>query len=483
MTISKILLLCAVFSTTTAHAENADYPKLHHKGEFSLMDSLSDLGWHNLQDERWNFYGQGTYISSYKDAFRAAYTNLNGTPNSLSNKAESSFTATVTFYLGLKAWTGGDFYVAPEMISELPLSGLKGLGGSIQNFELQKNGTESATWYTSRAYYRQTVSLGGTTSEVKSSPLQLAGAVDSHRLVFTVGKLSVLDVFDKNTYAGDLRHQFFNMAFMTNAAYDFAGDARGYSWGLATEYYFDDWAFRFGRFATPIDPNQLPLNFNIFDFYGDQAEIEHRHVIKGQPGAVKILAYRNRAYMGRFNDAITAFQADPAKNATTCTSFNYGSANSSAPDLCWARKPNIKMGIGINIEQSIAPDIGFFFRGMYSDGNTEVDSYTSSDRSMSLGLAIKGFRWSREKDTLGLGFAQSFLSKQHVAYLNLGGIDGFIGDGKINYKPEQVFDIYYQCHVYRSVWLSFDYQRIVNPAYNADRGPVDIFGGRVHLEF
>jgi len=98
-------------------------------------------------------------------------------------------------------------------------------------------------------------------------------------------------------------------------------------------------------------------------------------------------------------------------------------------------------------------------------------------------LAIKGFRWGREKDTLGLGFAASFLSKQHIAYLNLGGIDGFIGDGKINYEPEQVFDIYYQCHVYRSVWLSFDYQHIANPAYNADRGPVNIFGGRVHLEF
>lgn len=483
MRISRILLLCTAFSTATAQAENADYRELNDKGEFSLMGTLSDLGWHDLKDERWNAYAQATYISSFKDAFSAAYTNLNGTPNSLSPKAERSFTATFTAYLGLKAWTGAEFYLAPEMISELPLSGLKGLGGSIQNFELQKNGTESATWYRARAFYRQTISLGGINAEVSSGPLQLAGLVDSRRFVLTAGNFSVIDMFDKNTYAGDLRHQFLNMAFMTNAAYDFAADARGYSWGIVGEYYFDDWAFRLGRFVTPKNPNDLPLDFNILKFYGDQAELEHKHVIKGQPGAIKILAYRNRENMGRWSDAIAAFQSDQAKNATTCTGFNYESDNSSAPDLCWARKPNVKMGVGINMEQRVTQDVGLFFRGMYSDGKTEVYSYTSSDRSISFGASMKGLRWGREKDSLGLGYAQSWISKQHATYLNMGGIDGFIGDGRINYKPEQVVDIYYQCHVISSAWLSLDYQHLANPAYNADRGPVDIYGARVHFEF
>ena len=270
---------------------------------------------------------------------------------------------------------------------------------------------------------------------------------------------------------------------MTNAAYDFAADARGYTWGLVGEYYFDDWAFRFARIAGPKDPNQLQLNFYMLKFYGDQAEIEHKHVIKGQPGAIKLLGFRNRENMGKFNDAISAFQTDPAKNATTCTTFNYGSDNSSAPDLCWARKPNIKMGIGINMEQAITEDIGVFFRGMYSDGKTEVYSYTSADRSISFGAAMKGFRWGREKDSVGLGYAQSWISDQHAAYLNLGGIDGFIGDGRINNKPEQVVDLYYQWHVIKSSWLSFDYQHLNNPAYNADRGPVNIFGVRAHFEF
>jgi len=109
--------------------------------------------------------------------------------------------------------------------------------------------------------------------------------------------------------------------------------------------------------------------------------------------------------------------------------------------------------------------------------------YTSADRSLSFGGIMKGTRWGRQKDSIGLGYAQSCISKEHVAYLSMGGVDGFIGDGAINYKPEQVVDIYYQWHVVKSVWLTADYQHLVNPGYNADRGPVDIFNGRVHLEF
>ncbi len=479
MKILKVVPLCALFSVTTVQAEN--YPDL--EDEFSVMGALSEHDWHDLKDERWNAYSQATYISSFKSAFPAAYTNLNGTTNSLSPDAEHSFTATYTFYLGFKAWKGGEFFVSPAMISELPLSGLKGLGGSIQNFELQKNGAANATWYLERSYYQHTLSFGGTSSEVKSGPFKLAGTVDSRRLVISAGTFSILDFFDKNTYAGDLRRQFFNMAFMTHAAYDFGADARGYTTGLVAEYYLDQWAFRFGHIAGPREPNQLTKEYDIFKSYGDQVELEHKHVIKDQPGAIRILGFRNLEKMGSFNDAIAAFKADPNKNSTTCTAFNYENGNATAPDLCWVRKPSVKMGIGLNIEQSVTDDIGIFFRGMYSDGKTEVYSYTSTDRSLSFGAAMKGLRWGRSKDSMGLGYAQSWISKEHIAYLNMGGVDGFIGDGKINYQPEQVVDLYYQCHIFSSTWVAFDYQHIANPAFNADRGPLDIYSARIHFEF
>jgi len=187
--------------------------------------------------------------------------------------------------------------------------------------------------------------------------------------------------------------------------------------------------------------------------------------------------------MGRWDDAMNALFLDPARNATTCTGFNYDSGNAAAPDLCWARKKNTKIGLGVSLEQSVARDIGAFFRAMKSDGKTEVYAYTATDSSMSLGAIMKGTRWGRTQDTAGLGYAQNWISAQHVAYLNLGGIDGFIGDGRISYKPERAVEAYYNIGVNRHVWLTLDFQHIANPAYNADRGPVALYGARLHAEF
>lgn len=480
--ITMVFLFFSILPFATAQGEVAE-PEPREPEQFDFMNVLAKRGLHDMEDERWNAYGQFTYISSWKSAFPALYTNLNGSTNSLLTSQERGFTGTATLYFGLKTWTGGELYFAPELISEKPLSELKGLGGVIQNFELQKNGLESPTLYRSRLFFKQTFGFGGDSVRLESDPMQLGTVVDSRRLVLRIGNFSILDFFDKNSFSGDLRRQFLNMAFLTYAAYDFAADARGYSWGAVGEYYHDDWTFRFGRITGPKDPNQLPVDFRIFKFYGDQAEIEHRHRLYGQPGAVRLLMFRNHENMGRFDDAIAAYQSDHLKNATTCTGFNYGSNNANAPDLCWARKPNVKMGIGINFEQNITEDIGLFFRGMYSDGQTEVYSYTSTDRSISLGALVKGSRWGRTRDSFGIGYAQGWISKIHADYLNMGGVDGFVGDGKLNYRPEQAIDIFYSLNVLSSVWITADYQHIANPGFNADRGPVDVYGARIHAEF
>ena len=435
------------------------------------------------QEERWNAFGQATYIWHRQQAFSAAYTSLNGTPNSLLPDKGRSFTTTVTGFFGRRAWQGGELYFAPEIISELPLSGLRGLAGSIQNGELEKNGAVTPTLYLSRAFLRQTWGLGGDSSRVESGPLQLAGPVDSRRFVLTAGNLSVIDLFDRLAYAGDVRQQFLNMNFLTYAAYDFAADARGYSLGVAGEVYHDDWVMRFGRFLGPRNPNQLRLNLQIMNHYGDQFELEHRHEFAGLPGKLRLLAYRNVENMGRFDDAVNTFANDPGRNATTCSGFNYDSGNAGAPDLCWARKRNTKIGLGLAAEQKISANAGIFFRGMKSDGKTEVFSYTASDSSVSLGAIVGGAAWGRVRDTVGLGYAQNWISATHVRYLNLGGIDGFIGDGRISYKPERAVEAYYNINLNKRFWLTMDWQRVANPAYNSDRGPVTLLGARLHAEF
>ena len=433
--------------------------------------------------ERWNAFGQLTYIHQWKDAFPAAYTNLGGSSNSLRPERERSWTASATGYFGLRPWRNGELYFVPEAIALLPLSDLHGLGGSIPNGELEKTGERTPTVYRARLFLRQTWNLGGEPTRIESGPMQLAQTLDSRRFVLTAGNLSIVDIFDKNRYAGDVRQQFLSMNFVTYAAYDFNADARGYTWGAAGEYYYDDWAVRAGRFVGPRYPNQLQLNYSIFNFYGDQIEVEHGHSLRGEPGKLRVLAYRNVSNMGSWDDAVNAFLADPGKNAAACTDFNYGSANAGAPDLCWVRQRRVKTGIGLSLEQGLAEGIGVFLRAMRSDGRTEVFSYTSTDSSLSFGGTVQGQRWRRPQDSLGIGFGRNWLSAAHVRYLGMGGIDGFIGDGAIRYRPEQTFEVYYSFNVYKTSWLTLDFQHIANPAYNADRGPVTVYGLRAHAEF
>ena len=449
----------------------------------SFMKWLTNHGYHNMNDEKWNVYGQFTFIWGGKASFPALYTNLNGSPNSLLPKAEDSFTGTATFYAGASPWRGGEVYFVPEILSERPLSQLKGLGAAIQDFELQKGGGTKPTIYVSRAYFRQTFGLGGKPVVKESGQQQLGTTYTSRRLVFIAGNFSILDFFDKSAFDIDPRQGFLNLAFMTYAAYDFAADARGYSWGGITEFYWDDWAVRFGRITPPKLPNQLPIDFRLLKFYGDQVELEHKHQIHDHEGTLRLLAYRNRENIGRFSDAVAAFKADPQKNATTCTSFNYGSANASAPDLCWARKPNVKAGLGVFGEQYIAKDVGVFSRAMIADGKTEVDAYTSTDRSASFGVLAKGSLWSRPQDVTGVAFNLGWISNAHAEYLRLGGIDAFIGDGNINPAPERALDAFYSFNYRQWLWFTGDYQRVTNPAFNADRGPVNIFSLRLHGEF
>jgi hypothetical protein len=483
--LAALAISVAVLLLPSRARAQAAPPGGHEDIAFDFMNLLAHRGLHDLLDERWNAYGQFTYITSFKLPFNAPYTNANGSVNSLSPDYERSFTASFTLFFGLKLWRGAEIYLVPEVISERGLSGLRGIGGSIQNFELQKTGSETPQLYRARLFLRQTIALGGKRTVQDSNPMQLGGPVTSRRIVLTLGNFTSLDVFDRNNVTWDPRQTFFNMAFMTHASYDFAADARGYSWGLAGEFYWDDWAVRLGRMQPPLNPNVLQVDWRFWAYYSDSVELEHDHTIKGMPGAIRLMGYHNHVRTGRFADAIAAYQVNPTvNNAANCTSYNYGSGNFTAPDLCFVRRGTDKLGIGINIEQYVAKDIGLFLRAMYSDGASEVDAFNSADRDFSIGSVAKGTLWHRPFDVAGIGFALAWISDIHARYLAMGGIDGFVGDGHLRQAPEGVLDVFYSVNILKAIWLAGDYQLLFNPGFNADRaGPISILGAKVHAEF
>lgn len=424
---------------------------------------LPGVGHAEVQEsEDWNAKFQATYVWQDKRPFSAAHS---GT-NSLSADKEKSYSFTATAMLGWRPWAGGELYFNPEAAQGVPLSSLTGLGG-FTNGEIARSSGPTLTLYRARLFLRQTWGMGGEQEAVESAGNQLAASVDKRRWVLTAGNLSVLDVFDGNAYSHDPRTQFLNWSLMTHGAYDYAADARGYSWGVALEWYHDDWAVRAGRFIQPKEPNQQELDPHIFQHYGDQIEVEHAHTLGGQPGKLRVLAFRNRAKMSRFQDAL-----------------DLAASTGGTPDINAVRTAEqVKYGFGLNFEQAVSADVGLFARASWANGGTETYAFTEIDRSVSGGVVVKGSAWGRGQGSFGIALARNGLSQVHRDYLAAGGLGFFIGDGRLNYRPETVFEAYYNQNLSKAAWITLDWQRIRNPAYNADRGPANVASVRLHTEF
>jgi hypothetical protein len=326
---------------------------------------------------------------------------------------------------------------------------------------------------------RQTWGQGGGREHIDGDFNQVAGWEDKNKIVLTVGNFALLDVFDDNAYAKDPRTQFMNWGNWTYLAYDYAADARGFGWGFTLEWYKDDWVYRIGRMTVPVSPNVLPLSFSLATQYGDQFEIEHAYAINGQPGKSRLLVYHDRALMANFDQASANYRAYNSSNPLYDNGFDALAATRNMYGL------QSKYGIGVNIEQAINPDAGVFMRVMHSDGKTETVAFAEADSSLSSGFITKGTAWGRALDNVGVSYMVEALSAQRRNYLEITGMSYFIGDGypNMNYAPEQVLESFYSYSLTKTQWLTFDYQFVRNPAYNADRGPVNVYALRYHTEF
>ena len=61
-------------------------------------------------------------------------------------------------------------------------------------------------------------------------------------------------------------------------------------------------------------------------------------------------------------------------------------------------------------------------------------------------------------------------------------MDFLLGDGRLRYGRETVEESYYSARVAGWLFATAGLQRIWNPAYNRDRGPVWAASLRLHLE-
>jgi high affinity Mn2+ porin len=407
-----------------------------------------------------NFHGQATFTWQGYPPFRSPYSG----PNSLPGSGQGRETADATLYAGVRLWQGAELWINPEIDQGFGLANTLGIAGFTSG-EAYKVGFSYAYARLPRTFVRQTIDLGGDSEKVEAGANQFAASQTANRLVLTIGKFAVTDVFDTNKYAHDPRNDFLNWAIVDTGTFDYAADAWGYTYGAAAEWYQGPWTVRGGLFDLSVVPNSTDLDpsFGQVQWVG---EIERRYDVFGRPGKLAITGFLTRGRMGSFQDAIelAALTGGPA-------------------DIAAVRQYNSRGGVSANLEQQVTDDLGLFARAGWANGDLEPYEFTDIDRTVAAGLSLSGKPWGRPDDTFGLAGVVNNISSEHIAFLNDGGLGILVGDGMLPHPgPEQIIETYYSLPVWY-LRLTLDYQFIVNPAYNMDRGPVSVFGARAHWQF
>lgn len=418
----------------------------------------------------WTLHIQVSTVYQYHPAFDVPYAG----PKSLSNSADNALSITHTIFLGRKLWKGAIFYFNPELTGGNGFSGATGIAG-FPNGEIYRVGNPTPTPFAARAFLQQTISLDNTKNEFQQSEInQMKGKVPTSRIVISIGKFCLADFFDANTYNHDARSQFLNWSLMAHGAWDFSADTRGYTEGGVIELIKPMWSIRASSVAVPNQANHLPMEYSLNQStraHSETVEYERKWRFKNHPGAIRGTVFATFCRAPKYTDAITAM----AKGDSTLEKI----ISSELEGTAFTGK---KYGYGINIEQEIFTDIGVFARWSWNDGHYATWAFTDIDRSLQLGTTIRGSYWKRPDDLFGIAEVVNGLSQDHIDYLKAGGIGVIIGDGQLNYGYEYITETFYRIQLSKVLFISPDYQLVINPAYNKDRrGPVNIFSIRVHI--
>ncbi len=412
----------------------------------------------------WFLAGQANVVFQWHGRFPAKYSGA----NSFQPDPQTANSRVETLYTGLKLTHGLEALVDIEDATGHGLSTTLGIAGFPDLDAVRASGTSSKPYF-ARMMLHWIVPLSSARAPAERNFLSLARELPERRLEFRLGKFGMVDFFDVNGPGNDSHMQFLGWGIDNNAAYDYAADTHGYTYGLLVEYYQPHLVLRYAEVLEPKTANGNAIDFNITKAHAENTEIElHHSVLRKQETILRLLSYVNHADMGSYREAISAFLA----------------GQTPAPEVIATRAPGrIKYGFGANLEQPLPGGFRTFARFGWNNGTTESWAYTEADQAVGFGADHDGAPWHRRHDRAGLAFDTLAISGDHRRYLALGGLGFLLGDGALTYGREQSLEFYYTAHIWRGAFVAFDVQRVTNPGYNQARGPVVVPGARLHLEF
>ena len=406
----------------------------------------------------YSIHAQSTLVYQGNFPFHDPYDG----PNSATGRVQNQQTATGTLFFDVRPWRGAEIIFNPEFSGGTGLDGTVGFAG-FPNGEATRTGAIEPTGYIARLLFRQTFELDGEWEKVEDGPNQIAGVQSRNRFSVSVGKMSSEDVLDDNVYSHDPRTQFLNWSIMYTGAWDYPANTRGYTYGALFDFTTMFYAVRYGIFGEPSTANGPEIDPHILKAHGQIVEFQENFILGDHPAHLREWAYLNTADMGKYREALAEMPVNPNVTATEAYRNKYG--------------------FGMSFDKEITPELGFFARAGWNDGQTESWAFTEIDQTAAAGFLLQGKAWGRPKDAIGWAAVANGLSDAHKDYLGAGGVGFIIGDGRLKYNAEEILETYYNWEAMKGINITLDFQGVNNPAYNVERGPVAIMALRVHLEY
>lgn len=449
-------LTCQTVSKETTRAEKPSQANPQETDPPTTMFPHAD-------SSRFWLSGQMNFIVQWHPSFHSPYRG----PQSLSGEAEHAGSRILTMFLGWQATGATEILFDVESAGGGGISDAFGLAG-FTNLDVVRNPTLGSTPYIARGMIHQIIPLSKERVEAERGPFSLAKTLPARRLEIRAGKFGMADFFDLNSAESDSHLQFLNWTVDNNGGYDYAADTRGYTVGVIVEYQDRRWGVRYAEVLMPRVANGLDYEWKLGRARSENVEFEWRRgFLPHRGGITRVLSYVNHANMGDYRTAIAQFEA----------------GQTPVPDI--TRHPlqtTIKYGFGLNVEQALNGSLTAFGRFGWNEGRHESFAYTEANQTVTAGVAATGNSWKRKYDHAGIAFSANALSGDHRRYLALGGLGFLLGDGRLNYERERIFEAFYTIHLWRGIYGAVDLQHINNPGYNRDRGPVLVPALRLHLD-
>jgi high affinity Mn2+ porin len=365
-------------------------------------------------------------------------------PISLQVKGDDQLLTTTTLNFLIRFWKKGEFVISPESQLGNGIGNGKGLGA----YSNAMYGYPQMAPYILRAHYRH----------------HFYGRKDSKLKEYTItaGRYVLQEMFDMNPYASDPKKDFLNFSHTMLNAWDASVTAYGYTQGIAQALKFKKSAVYLSVNTHNLEAGGSKTDWDVLKAYSINLQYVKDFKLWGQSGKIRLLGFYNSYHGGDFKH----YHSD-----ATIHEAHFDSTDAYTT----------KFGGGIDIHYRLTDNSGFFWRYSLNDGLHEDFGYTQCNASINTGILLKMKIIDRPKDKLGLCGSYNTISLLQQQYLQDGGVGFMVGDGTLTYAPEQVFEAFYAFNFLDHIYLTANYQYIINVAYNAGRGNAHFLGARLNL--